>query len=87
MCLASSSYRLDEFNVAGEVVKVVAGCRRVLRDEKGVVSTLFFGKCGACGVEQALIMAIKVAMKIFIDLMRKENVPLIVKFELSTFSD
>ncbi|MFQ6635500.1 hypothetical protein Gotur_011853, partial [Gossypium turneri] len=32
-------------------------------------------------------MAIKVAMEIFIDLMRKVNVPLIVEVELSSLSD
>ncbi|MBA0771130.1 hypothetical protein Gotri_019646, partial [Gossypium trilobum] len=75
------------FNVAGVVVEEVAGSGGVLRDEKGVVLTLFSGKCGACGVEQAVVMAIKVAMEIFIDLMRKVNVPLIVEVELSSVSD
>ncbi|MBA0780773.1 hypothetical protein Gotri_004832 [Gossypium trilobum] len=58
-----------KFNVAGVVVEEVAGCGEVLRDEKGVVSALFSGKCGACGVEQAVVMTIKVATEIFIDLM------------------
>ncbi|MBA0833221.1 hypothetical protein Goarm_017548, partial [Gossypium armourianum] len=63
------------------------GCGGELRDEKGAVSAHFFGKCGACGVEQAVIMAIEIARVIFIDLMRKINVPLIVEFELSGVSD
>ncbi|MBA0859064.1 hypothetical protein Goshw_002918, partial [Gossypium schwendimanii] len=75
------------FNVAGVVVEEVAGWGGVLRNEKEVVSTLFSGKCGACGVEQAVVMAIKVAMEIFIDLMRRVNVPLIVEVELSSVSD
>ncbi|KAK5795376.1 hypothetical protein PVK06_036638 [Gossypium arboreum] len=76
-----------KFNVAGVVVEEVAGCGGVLSDEKGVVSALFSSKCGACGVEQVVVMAIKVATKIFIDLMWKVNVPLIVEFELSSVSD
>ncbi|MBA0813766.1 hypothetical protein Gohar_027590, partial [Gossypium harknessii] len=50
-----------KFNVAGVVVEEVVGCGEVLRDEKGVFSALFSGKCGACGVEQAVVMTIKVA--------------------------
>ncbi|MFQ6655346.1 hypothetical protein Gotur_025938 [Gossypium turneri] len=77
-----------KFNVVGVVVEEVAGCGGVLRDEMGVVLALFFfGKCGACGVEQAVVTAIKVATEIFIDLMRKVNVPLLVEFELSSISD
>ncbi|KAH1045634.1 hypothetical protein J1N35_036418 [Gossypium stocksii] len=85
-----------KYNVARVVVEEVAGCEGVLRDEKGVVFALFSGKCGTCGVEQAVVMAInvatkvmaiKVATEIFIDLTRKVNVPLIIEFELSSVSD
>ncbi|MBA0751691.1 hypothetical protein Gogos_000597, partial [Gossypium gossypioides] len=37
--------------------------------------------------EQAVVIAIKVATKFFIDLIRKVNVPLFVEFELSSVSD
>ncbi|KAB2047936.1 hypothetical protein E1A91_A13G082900v1, partial [Gossypium mustelinum] len=76
-----------KFNVAGVVLEEVAGYGEVLRDEKRVVSTIFCGKCGVCGVEQAVVMAIKVATYFFIDLMQKVNVPLIVEFELSSISN
>ncbi|PPS03808.1 hypothetical protein GOBAR_AA16845 [Gossypium barbadense] len=46
-----------KFNIARIVVEEVAGCGGVLRDEKGLVLALFYGKCGACGVEQAVVMA------------------------------
>ncbi|KAK5795379.1 hypothetical protein PVK06_036643 [Gossypium arboreum] len=49
-----------KFNMDGVVVEEVAGCGGVLRNEKEVVFDLFSGKCGACGVEQAVVMAIKV---------------------------
>ncbi|TYH33861.1 hypothetical protein ES332_D13G088400v1 [Gossypium tomentosum] len=76
-----------KFNMAGVVFEEVVGCGGVLRDEKGVVFALFCGKCGVCGVEQVVVMAIKVATEIFIVLMRKVNVPLIVEFELSSVSN
>ncbi|KAG8471456.1 hypothetical protein CXB51_036196 [Gossypium anomalum] len=76
-----------KFNVAGVVVEEVEGYGGMLRDKKGVVSALFSSKCGACGVEQAVVMAIKVATEIFIDWMWKVNVSLIVEFELCNISD
>ncbi|KAK5837504.1 hypothetical protein PVK06_013314 [Gossypium arboreum] len=47
------------------VVEKVAGCRGVLRDEKGVVSASFSSKCGACRVEQAVVMAVKFATEMW----------------------
>ncbi|KAG8479959.1 hypothetical protein CXB51_024998 [Gossypium anomalum] len=50
------------------------------------VAGVFVEEVVGCG-EQAVAMAIKAATEIFIDLMRKVNVPLIVEFELSSVFD
>ncbi|KAK5786981.1 hypothetical protein PVK06_041631 [Gossypium arboreum] len=59
-----------KFNVVGVVVEEVAGCGRVL-GTKREWSWLFFLVNVVCVVEQVVVMAIKVEMEIFIDLIRK----------------
>ncbi|KAH1055289.1 hypothetical protein J1N35_033354 [Gossypium stocksii] len=50
-----------KFNAAGVVLNDIAACGGVLRDDKGVVSTLFSSRCEAGGLEIAVLMAIKEA--------------------------
>ncbi|MBA0665076.1 hypothetical protein Goklo_004991, partial [Gossypium klotzschianum] len=53
-----------KFNVAGVVMNEIAACGGVLRNDKGVVSALFSGRCameGGGGLEMAVLMTIKVA--------------------------
>ncbi|MBA0694908.1 hypothetical protein Goari_005170 [Gossypium aridum] len=76
-----------KFNVAGFVMNEIAACGGVLRDDKGVVSALFSGSCAARALEMAVLMAIKEATKMVIELIRKEQVPLIIKCNSSTVSD
>ncbi|MFQ6646651.1 hypothetical protein Gotur_019581 [Gossypium turneri] len=76
-----------KFNVAGVVMNEVAACGGVLRDDKGVVSALFFSRCVAGGLEMAVLMAIKEVAKMVIELIQKEQVPLIIEYDSITVSD
>ncbi|MBA0662922.1 hypothetical protein Goklo_006984, partial [Gossypium klotzschianum] len=76
-----------KFNVAGFVMNEIAACGGVLRDDKGVVSALFSGSCTARALEMAVLMEIKEASKMVIELIRKEHVPLIIECNSSTVSD
>ncbi|TYG51235.1 hypothetical protein ES288_D10G241500v1 [Gossypium darwinii] len=76
-----------KFNVAGVVMNEIAACGGVLRDDKGVVSALFSGRCATGGLEMAVLMAIKEAAKMVTELSQKEQVPLIIKCNSITISD
>ncbi|KAG8485193.1 hypothetical protein CXB51_021625 [Gossypium anomalum] len=76
-----------KFNVAWVSSDERAACRRVLRDEKGVVSALFSSNCVVEGLEMVVLMAIKVAIEMFSSLFHKVQLPLIIEFDLSTVSN
>ncbi|MBA0624296.1 hypothetical protein Godav_009680 [Gossypium davidsonii] len=65
----------------------IAACRGVLRDDKGMVSTLFSGRCVAGGLEMAVLIAIKEAAEMVIELIQKEQVLLIIECDSITISD
>ncbi|TYG99883.1 hypothetical protein ES288_A10G231900v1 [Gossypium darwinii] len=57
-----------KFNVTGVVINEIAACGGVLKDDKGVVSALFSSRCAVGGLEMAVLMAIKEAAKMVIEL-------------------
>lgn len=73
--------------VVGVSLDESACCGGVLLDEKGVVSTLFSGNCEAGSLEMVVLMAIKVAVEMFLGLFNKVHHPLIIEFDLNTVSD
>ncbi|TYI78524.1 hypothetical protein E1A91_D06G218600v1 [Gossypium mustelinum] len=76
-----------KFKVAGVVMNEIATCGGVLMDDKGVVSALFSSICAVRGLEMTVLMAIKKAIEMVIELIRKEQVPLIIECNSSTVSD
>ncbi|MBA0860288.1 hypothetical protein Goshw_016082 [Gossypium schwendimanii] len=62
-----------KFNVAGVVMNEIAACGGVLRDDKEVVLALFSGRYVAGGLEMVVLMAIKEAAEMVIELIQKEN--------------
>ncbi|TYG70446.1 hypothetical protein ES288_D05G314300v1 [Gossypium darwinii] len=67
-----------KFNLAGVkgvtvVMNEIAACRGVLRDDKRLVSTLFSGRCVAGGLEMAVLVAIKEAAEMVIELIQKDR--------------
>ncbi|KAG8490241.1 hypothetical protein CXB51_015968 [Gossypium anomalum] len=87
LSLGSSSMGRIKFNMAGVVMNEIAGCEGVLKDDNRVVSTSFSGRCTAEGLEMAVLMAIKEAAEMVIELIRKEQVPLNIECDSSTISD
>lgn len=69
--------------MVGAVLDEVVGYGRVLRD----AFTLFSGRCVAGGLEMAVLMAIKVAVEMFIGFIWKAHVPLIIELDLVTVVD
>ncbi|MBA0687771.1 hypothetical protein Goari_015279 [Gossypium aridum] len=57
-----------KFNVAGVVMNEIAACGGVLRDDKEVVLALFSGRYVAGGLEMVVLMAIKEAAEMAIEL-------------------
>ncbi|KAK5787310.1 hypothetical protein PVK06_041964 [Gossypium arboreum] len=76
-----------KFNVAGVVMNEKATCGGVLMDDKEVVSTLFSSRYVAGGLEMAVLRAIKEAAKMVIELIRNEQVPLIIECDSINVSD
>ncbi|KAH1055290.1 hypothetical protein J1N35_033355 [Gossypium stocksii] len=75
-----------KFNVAGVVLNEIVACGGVLRDDKGVVFALFSSRCEAGGLEMAVLMAIKEAAEMVIELIWKEQVPLIIECDSKTLA-
>ncbi|KAK5826633.1 hypothetical protein PVK06_021559 [Gossypium arboreum] len=73
-----------KFNMAGVVMNEIVACEGVLKDDNGVVSILFSGRCVAGGLEMTVLMVIKEAAKMVIELIRKEQVPLNIECDSST---